>query len=124
MTPAIADANDLVRAAVKMRREQQAAGKPADVRAERDTSGKGLRPVRIDELQSEPGEQDDPGGQLHPQDAGQQQAELVPGMVMTLIPSPLKVLSSEPSVLSRITLKSLFPMPVLLTPTTTSLPSF
>ena len=28
MTPAIADANDLVRAAVKMRREQQAAGKP------------------------------------------------------------------------------------------------
>jgi len=28
MTPAIADANDLVRAAVKMRRERQAAGKP------------------------------------------------------------------------------------------------
>jgi hypothetical protein len=30
MTPAIADANDLVRAAVKMRREQQAAGKPVE----------------------------------------------------------------------------------------------
>ncbi len=30
MTPAIADANDLVRAAVKMRRERQAAGKPVE----------------------------------------------------------------------------------------------
>jgi hypothetical protein len=30
MTPAIADANDLVRAAVAMRREQQAAGKPVE----------------------------------------------------------------------------------------------
>jgi hypothetical protein len=30
MTPAIADANDLVRAAVQMRRERQAAGKPVE----------------------------------------------------------------------------------------------
>ena len=30
MTPAIEDANDLVRAAVKMRRERQAAGKPVE----------------------------------------------------------------------------------------------
>jgi hypothetical protein len=30
MTPAIADANDLVRAAVEMRRERQAAGKPVE----------------------------------------------------------------------------------------------